>query len=111
MRVSSTDLPEIDEPATHRKVELLMKQLLSQASSAIVLSDLRDSVRFVKSLHAQTHDGFRVAKGAGRGRSITVSDVYGFSVAASLCFDFLPPSKRETNASVALEVMDFSRPR
>lgn len=105
MRGSSIDLPEIDEPATHRKVEFLMKQLLSHASSDIVLSNLRDSVSFVKSLYAQTHDGFRVAKGTDRGRSITVSEVYGFSVAASLCFDLLPPAKRETNASVAIGVM------
>jgi methylmalonyl-CoA mutase cobalamin-binding subunit len=105
MRGSSIDLPEIDEPATHRKVEFLMKQLLSHASSDIVLSNLRDSVSFVKSLYAQTHDGFRVAKGAGRGRGITVSDVYCFSVAASFCLDFLPPTKRETDASVGIGVM------
>jgi methylmalonyl-CoA mutase cobalamin-binding subunit len=102
---SSPDLPQIDERETRRNAASLMAELLSHASSDTVLSNLRGSVSFVKSLYAQTHDGFRVAKGASRDRSITVSDVYCFSVAASFCLDFLPRTKRETDASVGIGVM------
>jgi hypothetical protein len=72
---SSIDLPDIDVQETRRSVESLISQRLSQSPLEMVLSEVKQSIRFVKSSYTQTHDGFQIAKGTGRNRNITVSDV------------------------------------
>lgn len=102
---ASIELPRINEQETRKNIELLMGQLLSDASVEMVLADLKASVQAVKSYYSQTHDGFRVAKGTGKGRSITVGDLYAFSVAASYCFDLLPESEPKTGVRIGIGVM------
>jgi methylmalonyl-CoA mutase cobalamin-binding subunit len=102
---ASLDLPQIEEQETRRNTDALMAQLLSEASAETVIAHLKASVQFVKSYYTRAHDGFRVAKGTGKGRSITVGDLYAFSVAAGYCFDFLPEAERQTGTRIGIGVM------
>ena len=48
---------------------------------------------------------FGVAKGSGKGGSITIADLYGFTIAASFCFDSLPHGRHAARERVAIGVM------
>ena len=99
---SSISLPLVDEQKTRVNIERLMAELLNEMPAESVLSAIKESVSVLKSNYTQTHDGFRVAKGAGIGRSVTIADLYSLVVAVSYCFDFLPVTKHETEIKVGI---------
>lgn len=105
VKASSIELPEIDEPETRKNVGRLIAHILIDHPSDVVQASLKDSVRLIKSVYTQTHNGFRLAKGSGKGRIITIADLYGFTIAAGFCFCFLPMDAREATARVAIGVM------
>ena len=105
VKASSIELPEIDELETRKNAAALMAQFLAEHSSDVVLAALKDSTRLVKSFYTQTHNGFRMAKGSGKGGSITIADLYGFTIAASFCFDSLPHGRPAARERVAIGVM------
>ena len=72
-----------------------MAQRLSETSAKTVVAHWKTAVQSVRSCYTQTHDGLRLAKGTGKGRNITVGDLYAFSVAAGYCFDFFPKAERQ----------------
>jgi len=102
---SSLELPQIDERKTRENAGALMMQLLSETSAEDVLAQLKETVQSLKSYYMQTHDGFRVAKGSGKGRSMTVGDLYALSVAAGYCFDLLPKANGNPERKVGIGLM------
>jgi len=102
---SSISLPAIDEPKTLLNVQSLMSDMVSTLPVDQVLAELKESVCLVKSFYSQTHDGFRVARGTGKGRTITIGDLYSFGIAAGYCFDLLPSEKPDTDTRVGIGVM------
>ncbi len=102
---SSISLPLVDEQRTRDNIERLMAELLNEMPAESLLSAIKESVSVLKSNYTQTHDGFRVAKGTGIGRSVTIADLYSSVIAASYCFDLLPVVKRDTEIGVGIGVM------
>jgi methanogenic corrinoid protein MtbC1 len=102
---SSISLPMVDEQRTRAKIEQLMTGLVDQMPVEGVLSAIKETISDLKSNYTQTHNGFRVAKGSGKSKSLTIADLYSLVVATSYCFDFLPVTKYETERRVAIGVM------
>lgn len=105
VRGSSINLPDIDEDKTRKNAEALVRSVLTRERQENALAQLKAAVSEAKSLFTSTHDGFRMAKGAGKGKKMTVSDLYAFSIAAGFCFDFLGPTQERKRAKVAIGVM------
>lgn len=102
---SSISLPMVDEQKTRANIERLMAELLDEMPVEDVLSAIKETISDLKSNYTQTHNGFRMAKGSGKSKSLTIADLYSFVVAAGYCFDFLPVMKHESERRVAIGVM------
>ena len=98
-------LPILDTPRTKKNIQALLDHHRADNSSEQLLELMKSSISSMKSLYNRTHDGFRLAKGAGKDERITVGDMYAFSEAAAICFGFLKDGQKKSKHRIGIGVM------